>query len=165
MFAGVGASPSHPQTRRSAKERADPRPVRARHGRQAEEDPGPLQEMPRGRSRRTRGRTQRPRQEVTGKPDDIERVTSGLAGGRRERSRKTTSPAAYPTTIPFVVSKFVEGTDLAGRLKRAPFSHREAAGLVATVAEALHYAHSRHLFHRDVKPANILIGPSGRPYV
>jgi hypothetical protein len=36
--------------------------------------------------------------EVTGKPDDIERVTSGLAGGRRERSRKTTSPAAYPTT-------------------------------------------------------------------
>ena len=38
------------------------------------------------------------RKEVTGKPDDIERVTSGLAGGRRERSRKTTSPAAYPTT-------------------------------------------------------------------
>jgi hypothetical protein len=36
---------------------------------------------------------------VTGKPDDIERVTSGLAGGRRERSQKTTSPAAYPTTI------------------------------------------------------------------
>ena len=45
-------------------------------------------------------RTQRPRKEVTGKPDDIERVTSGLAGGRRERSRKTTSPAAYPTTTP-----------------------------------------------------------------
>lgn len=36
---------------------------------------------------------------MTGKPDDIERVTSGLAGGRRERSRETTSPAAYPTTI------------------------------------------------------------------
>ena len=35
---------------------------------------------------------------MTGKPDDIERVTSGLEGGRRKRSRKTTSPAAYPTT-------------------------------------------------------------------
>src|SRR5262249_33465623 len=56
-----------------------------------------MQEMPRGRPRRTQGRTQRPTKEVTGKPDDIERVTSGLAGGRRKRSRKTTSPAAYPT--------------------------------------------------------------------
>jgi hypothetical protein len=37
--------------------------------------------------------------EKTGKPDDIERDTSGLAGGRRKRSRETTSPAAYPTTL------------------------------------------------------------------
>ena len=29
-----------------------------------------------------------PKKEVTGKPDDTERVTSGLAGGRRERSRR-----------------------------------------------------------------------------
>src|SRR5262245_14209558 len=56
-----------------------------------------MQEMPRGRPRRTQGRTQRPTKEVTGKPDDIERVPSGLAGGRRKRGRKTTSPAAYPT--------------------------------------------------------------------
>ena len=37
---------------------------------------------------------------------------------------------------------------------------------MALVAEALHYAHQRDLVHRDVKPANILIGDSdGRPYV
>ena len=36
---------------------------------------------------------------MTGKPDDIERVLSGLMGGRRKRDRKTTSPAAYPTAI------------------------------------------------------------------
>lgn len=94
-----GASPSHPQARRSAEERADSRPVRASHGRQAEEDPGALREMPCGRSCWTPGRRQRSKQQVTEKPDDIERVTSGLAGGRRERDRKITSPAAYPTTI------------------------------------------------------------------
>src|ERR1051326_7287736 len=54
--------------------------------------------MPRGPSCRTHGRSQRSKKQVTGKPDDIERVTSGLAGGRRRRGRKTTSPAAYPTT-------------------------------------------------------------------
>ena len=36
---------------------------------------------------------------------------------------------------------------------------------MATVAEALHYAHTRGLVHRDVKPANILIDASGKPYV
>src|SRR5262249_29698078 len=40
-----------------------------------------------------------------------------------------------------------------------------AAGLVATVAEALHYAHKRGLVHRDIKPGNILIDTEGKPYV
>ena len=37
--------------------------------------------------------------------------------------------------------------------------------LVATVAEALHHAHRQGLIHRDIKPGNILLDQSGRPFV
>ena len=65
----------------------------------------------------------------------------------------------------FVVSKYVEGTDLATRLKESRPSWQQTAELVATVAEALHYAHKRGLVHRDVKPGNILIDKDGKPHV
>jgi len=65
----------------------------------------------------------------------------------------------------YVVSKYIEGTDLSARLKEGRPPYRESAELVATVAEALHYAHQRGTVHRDVKPGNILIGSGGRTYI
>ena len=65
----------------------------------------------------------------------------------------------------FVVSKFIDGTDLATRLKQSRPSLAEAVELVATVAEALHHAHKQGLVHRDVKPGNILLDESGKPFV
>src|SRR5262249_48891674 len=65
----------------------------------------------------------------------------------------------------FVVSKFIEGSDLAKKIKEGRPSATESAVLVATVAEALHHAHLKGLVHRDVKPSNLLIDSDGKPYV
>lgn len=65
----------------------------------------------------------------------------------------------------FVVSKYIDGTDLASRLKQTRLSISETVELVATVAEALHHAHKQGLVHRDIKPGNLLLDKSGKPFV
>jgi eukaryotic-like serine/threonine-protein kinase len=65
----------------------------------------------------------------------------------------------------FVVSKLIDGSNLATRIEETRPGFHESATLVATIAEALHYAHTRSLVHRDIKPANILIDTSGQPFV
>ena len=40
-----------------------------------------------------------------------------------------------------------------------------AGEIVATMAEALHYAHRQGFVHRDIKPSNILLGSDGKPYL
>jgi eukaryotic-like serine/threonine-protein kinase len=65
----------------------------------------------------------------------------------------------------FVVSKFIEGSDLAQKIKANRPSVAEAVQLVATVAEALHHAHKQGLAHRDIKPGNLLLDKGGTPYV
>jgi serine/threonine protein kinase/formylglycine-generating enzyme required for sulfatase activity len=65
----------------------------------------------------------------------------------------------------YVVSKFIEGSDLKQWIKEARPSGAEASGLVATVAEALDHSHQGGVIHRDIKPANILLDTAGKPYV
>jgi hypothetical protein len=65
----------------------------------------------------------------------------------------------------YLVSKFIPGGNLAQRIRQGRVPHDQAAGLIAAAAEALHHAHQRRLVHRDVKPANILLDPQGRPVV
>jgi serine/threonine protein kinase/formylglycine-generating enzyme required for sulfatase activity len=65
----------------------------------------------------------------------------------------------------YIVSKLIEGSDLASVIKHERPNTERSADLVAKVALALHHAHTRGLVHRDIKPANILIDPRGEPWV
>jgi serine/threonine protein kinase len=62
----------------------------------------------------------------------------------------------------FVSMRYVPGRDL-GRLisVRGALSAEEAAPLVAQVADGLDAVHEAGLVHRDVKPANVLVGEPG----
>jgi serine/threonine protein kinase/formylglycine-generating enzyme required for sulfatase activity len=65
----------------------------------------------------------------------------------------------------YIVSEYLEGGSLADLLKQRRPSAREAAALVADLADALHHAHGHRLVHRDVKPGNILLDPAGKAYL
>ena len=65
----------------------------------------------------------------------------------------------------YVISKYIEGGDLAQRIAGQRPSCEESVELMATIAGALHHAHQRGMIHRDIKPANILIDEAGAPYL
>ncbi len=66
----------------------------------------------------------------------------------------------------YVVSKYVEGYTLFDLISKRQLEFDEIAKLLATIAQALHYAHEQRLIHRDIKPENILIEERTKtPYV
>ncbi|QNP64376.1 serine/threonine-protein kinase [Streptomyces genisteinicus] len=66
-------------------------------------------------------------------------------------------------TYPWLVMELVTGGSLADRLARGPMEPRETAALGREVFAALRAAHAAGIQHRDVKPANVLLRPDGRP--
>lgn len=66
---------------------------------------------------------------------------------------------------PLVISKFIEGSDLSLKLKQSSFDVVTTAELIACIGDALNFAHLHGVFHRDVKPANIIVDKNGKPYL
>jgi eukaryotic-like serine/threonine-protein kinase len=61
------------------------------------------------------------------------------------------------TSQPFLVLEYVSGGSLADLVRGSPQPPKEAARLVETLADAIHFAHQQGAVHRDLKPANVLL--------
>jgi eukaryotic-like serine/threonine-protein kinase len=64
--------------------------------------------------------------------------------------------------VRFLVLELVEGPTLAERLKSGPMELSVALRIAAGIAEALEAAHEKGVVHRDLKPGNVKITPSGK---
>jgi serine/threonine protein kinase len=65
--------------------------------------------------------------------------------------------------VPFLVMQFVDGCSLQEQIMRVgPIDATSTLRIIAQLASALDAAHAQGLVHRDVKPANILVGAAGQ---
>src|SRR6266550_2256494 len=119
------------------------------------------------------------RDEILDRPVAVKVLHPRLAGdGQFEERFRLEAVAAARLAHPNVVATFDTGIDatvayivmelVAGRTLRellrdeGPLPVSRAVAIAAAVADALNYAHDSGIVHRDVKPANILIGSDGR---
>jgi serine/threonine-protein kinase len=63
--------------------------------------------------------------------------------------------------VAYLVMAFVEGEPLSTRVKKGPMNVAEVMSIVAQAADALHAAHQAGTVHRDVKPGNLIVKPTG----
>jgi serine/threonine protein kinase/WD40 repeat protein len=67
--------------------------------------------------------------------------------------------------LPFFTMKLATGGTLTQRKAQLAGNWRAIAELMATLADAVQFAHERGVLHRDLKPGNILFDDQDRPYV
>jgi ABC-type branched-subunit amino acid transport system substrate-binding protein/DNA-binding beta-propeller fold protein YncE len=116
------------------------------------------------------------------RPVALKLVAPELAEDERFRARFLREPRLaasldHPNVIPiyeagehegqlYLAMRFVEGSDLKSVLEReGRLAPDRALKVLGQVAGALDAAHRRALVHRDVKPANVLLGEEGHVYL
>jgi serine/threonine-protein kinase len=115
------------------------------------------------------------------RPVALKMLLAGAYAGRQERSRfqreaEAVAGLRHPHVVqvyevgdldgrPYFTMEFVEGGTLAERLAGVPMPARCAVGLLATLADAVEFAHDHGIIHRDLKPANILLTADGTPKI
>jgi len=72
---------------------------------------------------------------------------------------------ARGVVVPYLVMEFIEGENLADVLRAGPLAWPDAVRVCAEVAGALAAAHRLGVVHRDVKPGNVMLTPTGAKVV
>ena len=90
------------------------------------------------------------------------RAVAGLRSEHVARVIDVVSRAAHPShdasTPPYIVMEYLQGEDLAARLRASGrLSVGEAAAFVLQACEAIAEAHAGGIVHRDLKPANLFL--------
>ena len=108
----------------------------------------------------------------------LKMILSGVHASNRELVRFNTEAEAvarlpHPHIVqiyeigehhgrPFFTFEYVDGGSLAQHFKGQLAPPQQAAELVHTLAQAIHYAHDQGIIHRDLKPANVLLASKKR---
>lgn len=107
------------------------------------------------------------RQDRVSDPQDVQRFF---------REARAVAQFKHPHIVPvhevgqegprhFIVVELVEGESLAAAMKVRRFTPQAAVALLLELASAVHYAHQKGVFHRDIKPGNVMLDAAGRTYL
>jgi serine/threonine protein kinase/formylglycine-generating enzyme required for sulfatase activity len=66
---------------------------------------------------------------------------------------------------PYIVEQYIDGGSLYDWARAKPRTADDVVAMMIPVAEAVAYLHRSRLFHRDLKPNNILLDRTGKAYV
>ena len=91
------------------------------------------------------------------------RVMAGLNDPRLVTLLDAGVDGVDPGSRPWFVMELVRGPSLSSVLADGPLLPADAARVGAGVAAGLAHVHAAGVVHRDVKPANILLTPTGEP--
>jgi serine/threonine protein kinase len=68
--------------------------------------------------------------------------------------------------MPYIVMAYLRGGTLTDKIKReGAMDTAEVARITREIADALDYAHSKGIIHRDFKPGNVLLDEQGNTYL
>jgi eukaryotic-like serine/threonine-protein kinase len=99
-----------------------------------------------------------------GEPDLLTRfrAEAGVHGKLHHKNIVTIYEFGEQNGAPYIVMELLEGENLQSVLQtRRNLSLLEKMRIMCQTAEGLYYAHQSGVVHRDVKPANIMLLPSG----